>query len=74
MPEPRRLTLVTADGPLGNQAIYVDGVLELADDSIYAGELADVAGDEPVRLECLLVEPTGEPWPRGLDDLTIVED
>lgn len=55
----------------GREAIYIDGVLNRREDTIYAADISDAAGDGPILFEHLNCEFEGEEsnWPERLRDI-----
>lgn len=73
MAQHKTLTCIT-DTNSGDEAIYVDGVLKQTDVTIYACEIAEHAGTDPVLIRheiCELID--GLPWPEKLEDVPITE-
>ncbi len=52
-----------------DQALYVDGKLHTADESIYVCDLVDAIGDVPFILKQIEIDWSGESWPQEESEL-----
>lgn len=71
MSEPINL-VVAMDDDSGNEAIYVDGKFRKFDTTIYACDIANVAGDNVIRFSHVIVTRSGQVWPECFDELKVV--
>lgn len=69
--KPKVLTVLTEFS--GQEAIYVDGVLAFRDDTVYACDIVQQAGDGPVLIRHESCEFSGDhwEWPENLGDVPL---
>lgn len=61
--------VVLTDKESGNQALYVDDVLVLDDETVYACDIAAYAKEQPMTLKHEVVDlPFGSDWPKSRSD------
>lgn len=68
---PKKVTVVTdINGP---EALYVDGVLKFQSETVYATDIASIAGGEPIILEhrCCEFDADFWEWPEKLEDVPL---
>jgi hypothetical protein len=68
-PETKTVTVVTETD--GQEALYVDGILKMHDETIYASDIAEYAGDGPILFRHVHVDYSTDAWtwPDKLEDL-----
>lgn len=52
-----------------DQALYLDGVLQMADSTIYACDIAKHGGGDPICFRHFIIDlPEGHQWPQSLGE------
>jgi hypothetical protein len=67
-PEPVKQFVLVCDHEISDQALYVDGILQDFDETIYGTNIAKLAKGSLIRFDSYEVSAP-EQWPRGLSDL-----
>ncbi len=67
-PEPFKQLVLVCDHEISDQALYVDGILEDFDETIYGTNIAKLAKGSLIRFDSYEVSAPEE-WPRRLSDL-----
>jgi hypothetical protein len=55
------------------EALYVDGVLRANKTTMFASEIAEFAGDDPIIFRFAHAEGSIEDWPMNLEDLKLTD-
>lgn len=63
------LIVVTAED--GNEAVYFGGELKMSDETVYACDIAHIAGDNIIQFSHVVVKRSIETWPKRFEELLI---